>query len=66
MGVRIGSVWTKTNEDGSKTTNGEMNCPCGINIPAGVSAKISIIANEKHQQGDNLPSGFIEVWIPKN
>lgn len=64
MGTRIGCTWTKTNDDGSLKTTGELSSPAGINVPAGQKIPIMLVRNEKHVEGDRLPQYYVETWTP--
>ena len=64
MGIRIGAVWTREDGEGAKVTTGELSSPCGINIPANSSVKISLVKNDR-KTDDKHPDYFIEAWTPK-
>jgi len=60
MGTRIASLWK-----GESYTTGKMSSPTGFNIPAGHVVTVAIVRNEKHVEGDKLPTAFIEIWDEK-
>lgn len=66
MGTRIAALWKREKDvNGVKTASitGQIDCAAGINIPAGCkSVGVSVVPNEKHQDGDNLPHFYIEAW----